>query len=197
MKLNETSMRVGRLSRKLLSIDENFDLEEDKQCPRNISSWFCTISTRILSWKSKIQPKFQWNTMGPWEGGGLLPKSPPFDENFDLEGDKVCSREILPSSDTIETVTMPNYSKTHTYIWGYPSLNAAQSKPAKHMIQYDTIVPQWRSGLLQHYKIDSIWWSYGDWSVCVVKISGYLWPSAAHQRNWFFLLNESIYGVLF
>ena len=49
-------------------------------------------------------------------GGGLLPKSPPFDENFDLEGDKVCSREILPSSDTIETVTMPKNSKTHTYI---------------------------------------------------------------------------------
>ena len=54
---------------------------------------------------------------GPMRGGGgLLPKSPPFDENFDLEGDKVCSREILLSSDTIETVTMPKNSKTHTYI---------------------------------------------------------------------------------
>ena len=70
---------------------------------------------------------------GPMRGGGgLLPKSPPFDENFDLEGDKVCSREILPSSDTIETVTMPKNSKTHIYIEGiHPWMQLSQNRPRK------------------------------------------------------------------
>ena len=66
--------------------------------------------------------------MDPWEGGGLLPKSPPFDEKFDLEGGKVCSNEILPSSDAIETLIMPKNSKTHIYIEGiHPWMQLSQN----------------------------------------------------------------------
>ena len=148
MKLNETSMRVGRLSRKLLSIDENFDLEEDKQCPRNISSWFCTISTRILSWKSKIHQNSHETQWTHERGGSLLPKSPPFDEKFDLEGGKVCSNEILPSSDTIETLTMPKNSKTHIYIEGiHPWMQLSQNRPST----WSNMTPLSHSGVQDYF----------------------------------------------
>ena len=44
--------------------------------------------------------------MDLWYGGGSSPQPPPFDDNFDLEGYKVCSSEVLSSADTAVTQIM-------------------------------------------------------------------------------------------
>ena len=97
---------VGRLSRKLLSIDEIFEPEGDKLCPGNIII-LCENDIDINPvLKIDITPKLSWNSMDLWCGGGSSPQPPQFDDNFDLDGDKVCSSELLSSSDPMLTQIM-------------------------------------------------------------------------------------------
>ena len=103
VKPNENFMkwRGCGLSRNSLSFDEIFDLKGDKLCPRNLFTFGDNNIDRNFAMKIEITRELPWNPMAWWRGVSSSPKSPPVDENFDLEGDKLCSRELFSSTDTI------------------------------------------------------------------------------------------------